>query len=103
MEQSNKTTMRYNKNFINCGYIYESGVLYIDLSDINDMKCIIDSDWSYEYACKHVLKFLQQCTGVGGGWNIPIVSTSFKDGVKASMELSIESRLYRNLRRIYGK
>ena len=100
---TDKRILKYNKSFVYQGYKTSVGVIKIDLSDINNMKCTIDCDWTNDYAITHLRKALGEVTGIHAGWSFPYVKieTSIFGRWKYKYEFSVQSRLYRNLRRIY--
>lgn len=93
--------LRYNKDFYKDNYIYNSGCLQLDLSDVNDMKGYITSSWSSQYALKHILTALEQATGLTSGWNINVLREKIENSDMFNYMFIIKSRLYNNLRRIY--
>lgn len=95
--------VKYNVDFVFKDFKYKQGNVRIDLSNLKEMRGYVNSSWSREYSLHHLKKLLHEATGVGGGWHIELESESRSDWNPESIKyvFTINSRLYKNLRRIY--
>jgi len=99
-----KRIVKYNVDFCYKNFKYKQGAVSIDLSDVDNMKGVVEADWSLKYAQSHLKRMLSQATGIGGGWNLDFVTV--EDSMFSSDKkytFTIKSRLYVNLRRLYER